>query len=76
MLFPERIVADQLRVAAGFGAEFVFDCEVTDWAPLHGGGVGLSTTIAKVRADRVVFCSGPWMGGCWRRSAWRRRSSA
>lgn len=62
VLFPERIVADQLRVAAGFGAEFVFDCEVTDWAPLHGGGVGLSTTIAKVRADRVVFCSGPWMG--------------
>jgi sarcosine oxidase len=62
VLDPERIVEDQLRVAAGFGAEFVFDCEVTGWAPLHGGGVGLDTTIAKVRADRVVFCTGAWMG--------------
>jgi len=60
VLYPERIVEDQLVGAAALGARFLFDTEVLEFGP-RGNGVFLSTAEQTVFADRLVLCAGAWM---------------
>lgn len=60
VLYPERIVEDQLVGAAALGARFLFDTEVLEFGP-RGTGVFLRTAEQTVFADRLVLCAGAWM---------------
>lgn len=60
VLYPERIVEAQLRLAEESGAEFVFDTEVLDQG-VEGDAAWVRTASGVVTADRVLLCVGAWM---------------
>lgn len=60
VLFPERCIEAYLGRARRHGAELRFDERVTGWTSA-AGSVTLATTNARVAAERVVVCAGPWL---------------
>jgi sarcosine oxidase len=60
VLYPERIVETQLRLAEQAGAEFVFEAEVLDHG-VDGDAAWVRTAAGAVHADRVLLCAGAWM---------------
>lgn len=62
VLFPERCIQAHLECARRHGAELRFDEAVTGWTSA-AGSVTLATASARVAAERVVVCAGPWLPG-------------
>jgi sarcosine oxidase len=60
VLYPERIVADQLAAASALGARLSYGTEVLEFGP-RGDGVFVRTAQETFVADRLVLCSGAWM---------------
>lgn len=60
VLHPERIVRDQLAMAAELGAQLMFDTQMLDFGP-HGSGVFVRTETQTLYADALVLCAGAWM---------------
>ncbi|MSU33741.1 MAG: N-methyl-L-tryptophan oxidase [Pedosphaera sp.] len=60
ILFPERCVAANLRLAAGHGATLRFDEQVLHWSP-DGDGVCVVTALGKYRARQLVLTAGSWI---------------
>lgn len=59
ILFPERCVEAQLRMAARFGAELRFDEPLARWMPTEDG-FHLRTSRGEYRAARLVVTAGSW----------------
>lgn len=62
MLFPERCVATQLRLAAAKGARLHLG-ETVRSVRARQGGVTVTTDHRVVHADRAVLAAGPWVAG-------------
>ncbi len=60
VLYPERIVAAQLRLAEAAGAELRFGAEVLDFG-VDGEGAWVRMAHGIQKADRVILCTGAWM---------------
>ena len=60
MLFPERCIAVQLKMAERFGATLRLNEEVLSITP-DGRGVSVSTTEGRLQTARVVVAAGPWL---------------
>ena len=68
MLYPERCIAAQLRLAAASGAE-IRAGEVVRRVASAASGVRVTTDVGTYEAGRVVVCAGGWtgalLGGVW-----------
>ncbi len=62
VLFPERCVAAQLRLAREAGATLHLDEAVTGLRML-GGAVEVTTNRRRVHAARAILAAGPWLPG-------------
>lgn len=60
VLYPERIVEAQLRLAAAAGAELFFESEMLDFG-VDGDSAWVLTATGVHKADRVILCTGAWM---------------
>lgn len=60
VLYPERILRAQQRVAVAAGADIRLDERVTAWRA-DGAGVAVTTDRGSTRADRLILCTGAWM---------------
>jgi sarcosine oxidase len=60
VLFPERCIEAMLRLAAGRGAELLYETTVTGWEA-DSRGVTVATRAQDYRAARLVLAGGPWM---------------
>lgn len=60
VLYPERIVQAQLRLAAEAGAQLLGDSAVLDFG-VDGEGAWVLTSAGVFKADRVILCIGAWM---------------
>lgn len=60
VLYPERIVEAQLRLAAAAGADLHVAAEVLDFG-VDGDAAWVLTADGVFRADRVILCTGAWM---------------
>jgi sarcosine oxidase len=59
LLLPEKVVAAQAELALRGGADLRGREAVVEWNA-DAAGVGVRTDKAEYRADRLVFCGGPW----------------
>ena len=62
VLFPEKCLSAFHRLAIEERCEFRFVDPVKSWTSLKEG-IEVATSTEKYRADKVVMCAGPWMGG-------------
>lgn len=60
ILFPERAIATQLRLARQNGASIRPNEQVLSITP-HAGGVSIVTGNSRIEAGRVVLTAGPWL---------------
>ena len=60
LVFPERCIAVQLRLAQTLGAELRLGETVTAMRRI-GGGVEVETDCGRLQAGQVVMATGPWL---------------
>jgi sarcosine oxidase len=58
-LLPERVIQTYARSAMQAGAEIHGREPVREWSA-SSSGVTVRTDLAEYRADKLVFCAGPW----------------
>ena len=58
-LVPERVISAYAQAALREGAEIHGHEQVISWKS-DGRGVSVTTNIGEYRADKLVFCGGPW----------------
>ncbi len=63
LVFPERCIAVQLRLAAEHGAVMHGGETVTAITALPGGGVAVTTDQRTVHAASAILAAGPWLPG-------------
>jgi sarcosine oxidase len=62
ILFPERAIATQLRLARQHGATIRPNEQVLS-VSAHASGVGIVTDKGRIEAGQVVLTAGPWLPG-------------
>jgi sarcosine oxidase len=60
LVMPEESVAAHLALAARAGAELHHEEPVTSWQATPGGGVEVTTPVARYQASQLAICPGPW----------------
>jgi sarcosine oxidase len=60
LVIPEESVAAHLALAARAGADLHHEEPVTSWRTVRGGGVEVSTPMARYQAAQLAICPGPW----------------
>src|ERR1700742_3275989 len=60
LVIPEESVAAHLTLAARAGADLHHEEPVTSWRATPGGGVEVTTPVARYQAAQLAVCPGPW----------------
>jgi sarcosine oxidase len=61
ILFPEKCIEANLRIASKHGAMFHFNETVTDWEASNGS-ITVNSSLGKYHADRLLLTAGAWLG--------------
>jgi sarcosine oxidase len=62
VIFPEKVISANLKVAADAGANLHFDETVTGWGK-SGAGAFVESEAGRYHADSVILAAGAWMPG-------------